>query len=138
MKKIVPEPDSPLITGSSPKWRRAWETEARRPVWQTPSAPFVLSTRQSRGQRAQADSRGERRASAFSTSSSFLLVLSHGPHSIILNQGAAARYSRELMELIKKILDFILHIDRHLGEIIADYGIWTYLILFAIIFVETG
>ena len=72
MKKIVPEPDLPLITGSSPKWSRAWETEARRPVWQTPSAPFVRSTRQSRGQSVQADSSGERRARAFSTSSSFL------------------------------------------------------------------
>jgi membrane-associated protein len=42
------------------------------------------------------------------------------------------------MELIKYIADFIMHIDVHLGAIIKDYGIWTYLILFIIIFCETG
>jgi membrane-associated protein len=42
------------------------------------------------------------------------------------------------MQLLAQLFDFILHIDRHLGEIIADYGTWTYLILFGIIFVETG
>jgi membrane-associated protein len=36
------------------------------------------------------------------------------------------------------LFDFILHIDRHLGEIITDYGQATYIILFAIIFLETG
>jgi len=36
------------------------------------------------------------------------------------------------------IIDFILHIDVHLGEIISSYGILTYVILFLIIFVETG
>lgn len=42
------------------------------------------------------------------------------------------------MEWIKYIIDFIIHIDVHLAEIIKDYGIWTYLILFIIIFCETG
>ena len=42
------------------------------------------------------------------------------------------------MQLLAQLIDFVLHIDRHLGEIIADYGTWTYLILFAIIFIETG
>jgi membrane-associated protein len=42
------------------------------------------------------------------------------------------------MELIKYIVEFILHIDVHLGAIIKDYGLWTYLILFIIIFCETG
>lgn len=42
------------------------------------------------------------------------------------------------MELIKQLLDFILHIDVHLNEIIIAYGVWTYAILFAIIFCETG
>ena len=43
-----------------------------------------------------------------------------------------------MFDLIKKLIDFILHIDQHLAEIIADYGIWTYAVLFAIIFAETG
>lgn len=43
-----------------------------------------------------------------------------------------------MFELTKKLIDFILHIDRHLAEIIADYGLWTYGVLFLIIFVETG
>lgn len=42
------------------------------------------------------------------------------------------------MELIKYMFDFILHIDTHLGQIIATYGVMTYAILFAIIFMETG
>lgn len=42
------------------------------------------------------------------------------------------------MELIMGLIDFILHIDQHLVEIIRDYGTWTYLILFMIIFSETG
>jgi len=36
------------------------------------------------------------------------------------------------------MIDFILHIDVHLGQIIATYGVLTYAILFLIIFVETG
>lgn len=42
------------------------------------------------------------------------------------------------MEWIKYIIDFVIHIDVHLAEIIKDYGLWTYLILFLIIFCETG
>lgn len=43
-----------------------------------------------------------------------------------------------MIDLIKKLIDFILHIDRHMAEIIAQYGLWTYGILFLIIFCETG
>ena len=42
------------------------------------------------------------------------------------------------MELITGLIDFILHIDKHLVEIIRDYGTWSYLVLFMIIFSETG
>lgn len=42
------------------------------------------------------------------------------------------------MELIRSLIDFILHIDKHLVEIVSDYKTWTYLILFIIIFAETG
>lgn len=42
------------------------------------------------------------------------------------------------MELIRSLIDFILHIDQHLVEIVNDYQTWTYLILFLIIFAETG
>ncbi len=43
-----------------------------------------------------------------------------------------------MMELIKSLIDFVLHIDQHLVEIVNDYQTWTYLILFLIIFAETG
>ena len=42
------------------------------------------------------------------------------------------------MEIVKSIIDFILHIDKHLGSITTTYRGWTYLILFLIIFAETG
>lgn len=42
------------------------------------------------------------------------------------------------MDLIQFIIDFILHIDRHLIELVQDYHLWTYAILFVIIFCETG
>jgi len=42
------------------------------------------------------------------------------------------------VEIVKTLIDFILHIDKHLGELISQYGVLTYAILFIIIFVETG
>ncbi|MGZ3756893.1 MAG: DedA family protein [Mucilaginibacter sp.] len=42
------------------------------------------------------------------------------------------------MELVKHLIDFILHIDKHLADIISQYHALTYLILFVIIFAETG
>lgn len=43
-----------------------------------------------------------------------------------------------MIELAKKLVDFILHIDVHLVEITREYGGWTYGVLFLIIFAETG
>ena len=42
------------------------------------------------------------------------------------------------MEIISQVVDFILHLDVHLNGIIQNFGIWTYFILFLIIFLETG
>jgi membrane-associated protein len=42
------------------------------------------------------------------------------------------------LEIIKHLVDFILHIDKHLADIISQYHALTYLILFVIIFAETG
>jgi membrane-associated protein len=42
------------------------------------------------------------------------------------------------MELIWQLIDFILHIDKHLAEIMQAYGTLTYVILFLIVFCETG
>jgi len=42
------------------------------------------------------------------------------------------------VEVITAIIDFVLHIDKHLVEIVNSYQMWTYLILFLIIFAETG
>jgi len=42
------------------------------------------------------------------------------------------------MEIISWFADLLLHLDDHLAEIIGQYGTWTYLILFLIVFAETG
>lgn len=42
------------------------------------------------------------------------------------------------METLYQIIDFFLHLDRHLAELLAEYGTYTYAILFLIVFVETG
>ncbi|CAK6490846.1 Protein DedA [Pantoea sp. Nvir] len=42
------------------------------------------------------------------------------------------------MEFVHFLVDFILHIDVHLAELVAQYGIWIYAILFLILFCETG
>ena len=42
------------------------------------------------------------------------------------------------MDIALFLIDFILHVDRHLAEFVQQYGIWVYALLFLIIFVETG
>ena len=42
------------------------------------------------------------------------------------------------MELITFLLDFVLHVDKHLEAFVQAYGVWVYALLFLIIFIETG
>jgi membrane-associated protein len=42
------------------------------------------------------------------------------------------------MELVRWFIDVVLHLDTHLVELLRDYHFWVYLILFAIVFAETG
>jgi membrane-associated protein len=42
------------------------------------------------------------------------------------------------MELFMMLVDFVLHVDRHLRVFVENHGAWVYLLLFVIIFVETG
>lgn len=42
------------------------------------------------------------------------------------------------MEFITQTIDHVLHVDEYLSVIVSTFGIWTYVILFAVIFVETG
>ncbi len=42
------------------------------------------------------------------------------------------------MDIVATLIDLVLHLDVHLGELIRNYGAWVYAILFGIIFAETG
>ena len=42
------------------------------------------------------------------------------------------------MEIVAFLIDFILHVDKHLAAFVEAYGVWVYALLFLIIFVETG
>jgi membrane-associated protein len=42
------------------------------------------------------------------------------------------------MDLLRQFVNYFLHLDVHLGELLRTYGTWTYAILFLIIFTETG
>jgi membrane-associated protein len=42
------------------------------------------------------------------------------------------------MEMILKFFDMLLHLDKYIDLLIRDYGMWTYLIFFIIVFCETG
>lgn len=52
--------------------------------------------------------------------------------------GASSSSGSGLAGLAKSALSFVLHLDVHLGELVAKYGAATYAILFAIVFAETG
>src|SRR5579885_3612660 len=43
-----------------------------------------------------------------------------------------------MLELVHHLIDFVLHVDRHLQDFIAHYGLWAYALLFFVIFAETG
>jgi membrane-associated protein len=42
------------------------------------------------------------------------------------------------MDWIKNLIDVVLHLDLYLNQLVSNYGVWTYSILFLIIFCETG
>jgi membrane-associated protein len=42
------------------------------------------------------------------------------------------------MDSLKDLIDLVLHLDVHLAKLVSTYGVWTYSILFLIIFCETG
>jgi membrane-associated protein len=51
---------------------------------------------------------------------------------------AVAPETGRRMDLIRQFIDLFLHLDQHLKQVIETYGTWTYLLLFVIVFCETG
>lgn len=47
-------------------------------------------------------------------------------------------FRKHILEIIQFLIDFILHVDKHLEAFVVAYGPWVYALLFLIIFVETG
>jgi membrane-associated protein len=43
-----------------------------------------------------------------------------------------------MIDLFKQFIEIVMHLDKHLGDIVNSYGMWTYAILVAIVFCETG
>lgn len=43
-----------------------------------------------------------------------------------------------VVEIVSLLIDFIVHIDKHLEALVVAYGAWVYALLFLIVFVETG
>jgi hypothetical protein len=72
------------------------------------------------------------------------IALLHPPAALAAKKAAVAvaaepsAASAGLVGLAKSALSFVLHLDVHLGEIVARYGAATYAILFGIVFAETG
>ena len=42
------------------------------------------------------------------------------------------------MEIIKSFIDLFLHLDHHMAELVVQYGVWIYALVFVIVFAETG
>jgi len=42
------------------------------------------------------------------------------------------------MDMLRTLVDYVLHVDRHLAELIASFGPWFYVLMFLVIFCETG
>ncbi len=42
------------------------------------------------------------------------------------------------VDAVRQVIDIVLHLNRHLGELVGEYGAWVYAILFLIVFCETG
>ena len=58
------------------------------------------------------------------------------PFSTFLSAQSESRFRRS--PRMEYVIDLFLHLDVHLAEFVAQYGIWVYAMLFAIIFIETG
>ena len=45
---------------------------------------------------------------------------------------------KQLIDFIEKFIDILIHVDRYIVQFIDQFGIWTYLVIFVVIFAETG
>ncbi len=58
--------------------------------------------------------------------------------AVVTGDYMTRRYNTSLMELIAFFWDLLVHLDRHLAALLQQHGPWIYLLLFVIVFCETG
>lgn len=96
-----------------------------------------MAKKQRMAKRAGSGSRRDHVAAGPGCGVGFVLC-ENGLKRFVRDRRSAARRRTYAMEFLSFVLDFVLHIDRHLFELVAQYGLWVYAILFVIVFCETG
>jgi membrane-associated protein len=65
-------------------------------------------------------------------------ILRQNPQDYLSAPLFCGEHAQNFMEMLATLVDFLLHLDKHLATLVQQHGAWVYAILFAIVFSETG